>query len=160
MTHAVERSFQDGDSRAGFRLRLVPASCSCEGRDVQTVDETRLEPPSTTVLVVEDDDEIRELVCDLLVGEGYLALPASNGRVALEAMERAVPDLVLLDLMMPVMNGWQLLDEMKRRPQLEPVPVVVVSALDQQPNGVVGQIRKPFDLDALLAMVERSHRRA
>ena len=81
------------------------------------------------VLIVEDDDEIREILAEMLADEGFAVTTASNGRDALDLMRSAAPrpSLVVLDLMMPVMDGWQLRREMLADPDLSSIPVVVVS---------------------------------
>src|SRR5947208_6432557 len=83
------------------------------------------------VLIVEDDEDLREMMAQLLTLEGFQAATVANGREALEYLNSgARPDVILLDLMMPVMDGW----EFRRRQQADPavsgVPVIVLSALD------------------------------
>lgn len=103
------------------------------------------------VLIVEDDKSIRESLVDLLQDEGYKTLEAANGQEALDTLRVVRPSLMLLDLMMPVMNGWQLLDAMKKDPALSDLPVVILSASASQetPKGVLRLI-KPIPLDVLL----------
>ena len=83
-----------------------------------------------TILVVEDDDDIREGVCDILRHEGYEVREAEHGKRALELLETMAgkPCLVLLDLMMPIMNGPELLQVLEETHRLASLPVVVVSA--------------------------------
>lgn len=97
----------------------------------------------------------------VLEGEGYGVLTARNGEEALEVLLRADPRpvLVLLDLMMPVMNGWAFLEERARQPALQAIPVLVLTASEpEEIPGAVGILRKPFDLDALINGVERHAR--
>ena len=115
----------------------------------------------TTVLVVEDDHEIREALEALLSEVGYHVLTASDGRQAMEQLRRTAgspdfPRVLLLDLMMPVMNGWEVLTELSKDPALASLPVVVVSALaDQAPKvGVRSVLRKPVQVDQLLGALE------
>lgn len=113
------------------------------------------------VMVVEDDLAVRETVQELLEEEGYRVIPASNGREALEHLRRAAaPSVILLDLMMPVMDGWQLRAELARDPRLSGIPVVVMSAderVQQKVQGlsVAAVLQKPVTLDDLLATVSR-----
>jgi CheY-like chemotaxis protein len=78
--------------------------------------------------------------------EGWQAQAAQNGRFALEELERSAPDLILLDLMMPEMDGFQLITQLRRHPQWRSIPVIVITAMDLTPgdrldlNGYVDQI--------------------
>jgi CheY-like chemotaxis protein len=113
------------------------------------------------VLVVEDDAETRESLRDLLELEGYTVQTAAHGGEALAQLSRLEPPcLILLDLMMPVMNGWELLAELHRRQRRsdeEPPPIVIVSAArdalgDPEAEGYP-ILPKPVDVEALLEMV-------
>ena len=109
------------------------------------------------VLVVDDDPDILDAVCDILEGEGYRVARARHGLEALERLEAERPSLVLLDLMMPVMDGPSFATALRQRRMERPVPVVVISA-DGNPQkaqavGAQGYLAKPFDIDALLAQV-------
>jgi len=104
-----------------------------------------------TVLVVDDDASIRETVSDVLQEEGYLVLCAENGKTALELLASAQPSLVLLDLMMPVMSGWEVLEELGARDELAHIPIVVVSAMHAP--GARMCLSKPVDLGHLLQVV-------
>ncbi len=112
------------------------------------------------VVVVEDDPDIREVLQEMLDAGGHQVLTASNGREALEVLDRvASPCLVLLDLMMPVMSGFAFLEELRRRPDQARVSVLLISAnaqVEQTARGsrVVGFVKKPFDLDDVLALVD------
>jgi CheY-like chemotaxis protein len=117
-----------------------------------------MKPAARTILVVDDDPEIRESIADLLRDEGYHVAVASHGGEALEHVRNgARPDLIVLDLMMPVMDGWQFLDERTRDAALKTIPVVVVSATPEtlQPPDTCAFIRKPMRLDDLLNVVAR-----
>jgi CheY-like chemotaxis protein len=111
-----------------------------------------------TVLVVDDDEAIREVIAEVLRDEGYGVVTASNGLEALEALGRiAHPGLVLLDLMMPVMSGWEFLEHVRESDELRSVPIVVISAMSAP--GVSAHLRKPVDLERLLGTVEHFVRR-
>jgi CheY-like chemotaxis protein len=115
------------------------------------------------ILVVEDDDAIRGLVSELLRDDGYQVFEASNGVEGLEQVSQRTPDLIVLDLMMPIMDGWTFVEECRRKPGCEQVPIVVTSASHDLPRtaerlrsfGVRTCLAKPFDVDGLLALVER-----
>lgn len=113
------------------------------------------------VMLVEDDPDIRAMVTQLLELEGYRVVCTANGEDALEALRRgARPFLILLDLMMPVMNGWQFRAEQARDQSLARFPVVVISGdgrgVDRtSPVRPTAFLKKPIDLEVLLATVER-----
>jgi two-component system response regulator CpxR len=106
-----------------------------------------------TVLVVDDDAEIREVLIHLLEQEGYTVLGAENGLQALVQLRESQPNLMLLDLMMPVMSGWEVLEALAETGELARIPVIVVSAMCAP--GAQACLRKPVDLDELLALVGR-----
>jgi CheY-like chemotaxis protein len=81
-----------------------------------------------TLLIVEDDHAVRTALADLLICSGYRVLTAEDGRMALELLGSAIPGLIVTDLAMPVLSGWDLLRELRRRPDLASVPVLVYSA--------------------------------
>lgn len=111
-----------------------------------------------TVLVVEDDRDIREALCLLLEEEGYTVYSAENGEVAAGLLsERPPPSLVLTDLMMPVMSGWELLERLKSSDELARIPVVVISAAlpAEAPSGVREMLRKPVSARAVLQAVDQ-----
>jgi CheY-like chemotaxis protein len=110
-----------------------------------------------TVLLVEDDFEIRDILQDLLEAEGYDVVPAGNGRQALQflAENRANgPKLVILDLMMPFIDGRQVLDVMQRDHALADIPVIVISAIGREtPAGASAFLKKPLSLEKLFETV-------
>ena len=112
-----------------------------------------------TILGVDDEDEIRETIRELLEEEGFQVLPASNGRDALEVLAGGPsPCVVLLDLMMPVMNGWEFAREFRARYGRHAARIVVVTAAENaqlraREIEADGWLEKPFDLDAVLDAV-------
>ena len=120
--------------------------------------------PERPILVVDDDPALRELLRRTLEPEGYAVLEADDGRSALARIEERVPGLILLDLMMPHMNGFELLAELRARPEWRGIPVVVVTAKDFTPyerqrlNGQVERVLTKGALgpQALLAEVRGS----
>jgi CheY-like chemotaxis protein len=117
---------------------------------------------SRHILLVEDDFAIRETVADVLEGEGFLVTCASNGQEALHRLGEAVsnPGVILLDLMMPVMDGWEFRTAQRSDPRYASIPVVVLSA-GAGSEGSLGRLApdaylpKPFELERLLAVVDR-----
>jgi CheY-like chemotaxis protein len=115
------------------------------------------------ILVVEDDEAIRGLVTEVLRDDGYDVSEAANGAEALTYMGGHRPDLIVLDLMMPVMDGWAFVEECRRHGCCDEVPIVVTSASHDlaktaerlRAYGVRTCLAKPFDVDGLLALVER-----
>lgn len=113
-----------------------------------------------SVLVVDDESDIRDAVTELLAEEGYEVHKAGDGAEALKKARAFHPDVVLLDLMMPGMNGWEFCAERKGDPELSRIPVIVVSALGRvQGIDASCYLEKPFELDDLLTAV-REHARA
>lgn len=114
-----------------------------------------------TILVVEDDADLREALCRVLEEEGYRAVGRANGREALDYLRgEPAPCLVLLDLLMPVMSGWEFREEQMKDPRLSAIPVIVLSAhvkadLFGKSLGVDNYLKKPLALDELLALVAR-----
>ena len=126
-----------------------------------TVVETQgVEGAKFSVLVVDDDASIRKMIVAALRREGYEFFEAANGREAVDLMREQNPDVVVLDLMMPVLSGWDVLQERQRDAQLSRIPVIVVSA-NRDPElakavdkGICAFLPKPFDIGALSAIVK------
>ncbi|TMC75248.1 MAG: response regulator [Chloroflexi bacterium] len=110
------------------------------------------------VLVVDDDPDIRELLFTALEDEGFEVVPAENGREALAIIKTFRPDVIVLDLMMPVMDGWQFANELRARD--EDIPIVLLSAArdlrTHAKNLAAAEIiEKPFDLSELLPKIAK-----
>lgn len=109
------------------------------------------------VLIVEDDADLREMMAQLLSLEGYRTAAVANGREALDYLQQEIaPNLILLDLMMPVMDGWEFRRRQQADPSLADVPVIVLSALDQGRTTAVSAhaiLKKPLDFDRLIELV-------
>lgn len=113
-----------------------------------------------TVLVVDDEYGIAELLEAVLVDEGHRVLTASNGKHALQVMEAGRPDIVFLDYMMPVMDGAALLTRMRANADLRETPVVLMSsipeaAVAERCDGYVLFLRKPFNVFQVIELVDR-----
>jgi CheY-like chemotaxis protein len=113
------------------------------------------------VLVVDDDPDILEALSEILEGEGFRIGRARNGQEALEKLDAESPQLILLDLMMPVMDGWEFARRMRQRPAQSQVPIIVLSAdrnvgTKAKELGAIGHLSKPFELNDLLDIVRSS----
>jgi two-component system response regulator CpxR len=109
--------------------------------------------PDASVLVVDDDQDIRDTVAAALETEGYRVRCAANGAQALALMHGYKPEAIVLDLSMPIMSGWELLDAVHELRELREIPVVVLSAM-RAPAGVE-HLDKPVSLEELLETLER-----
>ena len=112
-----------------------------------------------SVLVVDDDPNIRKMIIAPLRREGYEFAEAPNGKEALEIMRAQRPDVVVLDLMMPIVSGWEVLQERENDPEPRQIPVIIVSATRAPEiatavdKGICAFLPKPFDIAALSALV-------
>jgi len=116
-----------------------------------------------TILVVDDEPESLALLTDILLGAGYQIRPADDGQLALESVLTKVPDLILLDIRMPGMDGFQVCRQLKARQESRGIPLIFISAADELEErveglrlGAVDFISKPFRSEELLARV-RTH---
>lgn len=113
------------------------------------------------VLVVEDDESIRTVIADVLEERGFRVQGAANGAEALVCLDDTLPDVMVLDLLMPVMHGWDFMEAYAQKTGGNQVPIVVVSVNPALPRsfnhfGVHSVIGKPFDIDDLLDAVDRA----
>lgn len=117
-----------------------------------------------TVLVVDDEEDIRKLLRLILEKDGFVVETAEDGQQARDQIDRRCPDLILLDLKMPRISGYQLFAELKSDEKAKNVPIIVITALTQGSDqgdeewarrmGADGFLTKPFDLDELSRHVE------
>ena len=111
------------------------------------------------ILVVDDDASHRALICDFLQELGYHTREAQNGREALDLLEGDLPGAVLLDLRMPVMSGWGLLEALKKMPRAQRVPIIIISAYgyewEAELVGASGYVSKPVDLEKVRSTIEQ-----
>jgi len=118
--------------------------------------ETLGQETTQDILIVEDEPALRGMLAELLSSRGYSVATCGNGEEAISFLSENVPPrLILLDLMMPVMSGWELRDNMLSNPKWRDIPVAVVSALDDVPRTLkfVAYIGKPIDVGRLFAVV-------
>jgi two-component system response regulator MprA len=111
----------------------------------------------TRILVVDDDPTIRQVIVFALSDEGFDVDEAKNGWAALEAVDRQHPDIILLDMRMPGMDGWEFVRRYRERPHPQAPIIVLSAAQDTARRGAdvnaAGYLSKPFDLDTLLEKV-------
>jgi CheY-like chemotaxis protein len=139
-------------------VRFVVAPNHPRTKNLCGVCEERAVEPSAPILIVDDDEDIREALHSLLELEGYTVLSAANGREALELLSRSPrPGLILLDLMMPLMNGWEFKQAAAKNPALASIPVVIVTAFPGRLESLnaAGALIKPIEMDALIAVARR-----
>jgi DNA-binding response OmpR family regulator len=114
--------------------------------------------PGTRILLVDDDPTVRDSLNDVLVAEGYFVVPAENGQQALDLANQSPLDLVLLDLNMPVKNGWDTFEQLTREHPL--IPIIIATARPNQLFTALGAgagalLEKPMDIPTLLLTMER-----
>jgi CheY-like chemotaxis protein len=136
-THPAPR-----DGRVPETMAVRPASCQ----------------RSRSVLIVEDDTDLLEMMAIVLADAGFRVRKAANGLEALEAVRRDLPCVILLDMKMPVMDGWEFARRFRAEfDRLAPI-IVVTAAADAQARAqeieAEGYLAKPFDIDDLLQIVE------
>jgi two-component system phosphate regulon response regulator PhoB len=120
-----------------------------------------------SILVVEDEEDIRELVSYNLLKEGYQVAGVASGEDALAAVETKTPDLVLLDIMLPGLDGLRVCRKLKEDPRFSSIPIIMLTAKGEEPDIVAGlnmgaddYVTKPFSPKVLLARVKAVLRRA
>lgn len=112
----------------------------------------------TSILVVEDEFDVQQVVADVLRDEGYEVSVCGNGRDALERLREHRPDVVVMDVMMPILSGVQALELMRKMPGLDGVPVILMSEMPPrsgEPRHWHAFLKKPFRLEQLLNAVAR-----
>lgn len=112
-----------------------------------------------SVLIVEDEPAIRALVCMVLEGENYDVAIAEDGQAALAHLEHQKPDAMLLDLMLPKVDGWAVIDSLDRDTEAQDIPIIAVTAGARKvavgEQGVRAFLSKPYDLDTLLVTLDQ-----
>jgi two-component system, OmpR family, alkaline phosphatase synthesis response regulator PhoP len=116
-----------------------------------------------TLFVVEDEEKISQLLCMKLAGRGYCAVPFFNGADAWDALHKvAPPDLVLSDVLMPRMTGFELLEKIRNSPELKGIPVILLTSVSMEEDVVKGlemgandYVVKPFSVAELVARIKK-----
>jgi CheY-like chemotaxis protein len=110
-----------------------------------------------TILIVDDDQAVVNILDELLSDAGYHTLRAAHGNEALAILSTTLPDLIVTDLQMPVLDGFELCRAVLANPTTQAIPLVLISAFDSAIQSVdfphASVVRKPFDLDELLNLV-------
>jgi two-component system cell cycle response regulator DivK len=116
--------------------------------------------PLTRIMIVEDSEDIRTLLAELLEGEGYDLVFATNGEEGLETAKAIQPDIILMDLSLPGMDGWEAVYRLRQLPAFKKTPIVALTAHATRKDeeralavGCTGYISKPFDMDKLLQYI-------
>ncbi len=115
------------------------------------------------IMVVDDEPDVVDLVRLVLESDGFQVVPAYSGKEALEKIGKEMPDLVLLDIMMPQMDGWEVYSRIRANPKTKDVPVAMLTAKSQSIDKMIGlhvvkvddYITKPFGRSELLERVKR-----
>jgi len=106
-------------------------------------------------LIVDDDTDFRTVLGEVLADEGYRIVEAANGDEAMTVLGSLTPDVILIDLLMPVINGWSLFALIEERPELRSTPVVFLSAVAHMaPGGGSLVLKKPLDLPELMKLLD------
>ena len=118
------------------------------------------QPSQKSILIVDDDSDIRDILAEVLQHEGYNVLKARNGEEGLKFLESNAPSLILLDLMMPVMDGWTFKEIIDSQAATSKIPVVVLSASGKsdpaQRLGSHQRLSKPINIDTLIDVVKKT----
>ncbi len=116
--------------------------------------------PGQYILVVDDDDDFRETVAEVLKAAGYPVQEAENGERALEAIRDEQPGIVLLDLKMPVLDGWGVMERMRQDPRSAAVPILILSAYgfewESELTGAQGYIPKSVGMEEIVERVRKA----
>ena len=125
-----------------------PVACSSPGSS----------RPGKSILLVDDEPTVRDSLYDVLVAEGYVVLPAENGQQALDMANQLAVDLVLLDLNMPIKNGWDTFEQLTREHPI--LPVIIITARPNQvftavSAGAGALLEKPMDIPTLLQAMKQ-----
>ena len=111
------------------------------------------------ILIVEDDIDFQDIYALYLQGESFQVLKAYNGKEGFEVLEKETPDLIILDLIMPEMDGEEFYVRLRTSDKWRTIPVIIASVNEKIPEGIAqlgglaGVLKKPFDIDSLLGKV-------
>jgi PAS domain S-box-containing protein len=144
-----------------FTVRL-PAEVAAQGEAADAPVRVEGGPPSgRTVLVIDDDPAVRDLMQRFLVREGFRVVVAAGGEEGLRLAREVRPDAITLDVMMPSVDGWAVLAELKADPALAKVPVIMLTMVDDKSLGyalgAADYLTKPIDREQLVAVLRKYH---
>ncbi len=111
------------------------------------------------ILIVDDENCIKDCIIRLLQRRGFIAEGASNGKEALEKVRRDKPDIIILDIVMPVLDGLQVCKQLKENPDTQDIPIILLSSYEPgqiiqgMPGAAIKYIEKPCDLEYLLTQI-------
>jgi DNA-binding response OmpR family regulator len=114
---------------------------------------------SKKILIVEDDSDFQDIYQLYLKGESFQVLTSMNGKEAMAVLEKETPDLIILDLIMPVMDGEEFYLWLRSQEKWRHIPVIVASVNEKTPprmadlGGIAGSLKKPFEIDVLIGMI-------
>lgn len=114
------------------------------------------------IIVADDEKDVVELLSFLLKKDGHTVIPAENGKVALDLVEKDPPDLILLDVMMPEMDGYTVQTRLMENPKTKSIPIIILTAKGQlkdvfaMAGNVAAYMEKPFDPKTLRAKIQES----
>jgi CheY-like chemotaxis protein len=141
-----------------FMIRL-PAEVAEPKREVPLMPREAALASASTVLVIDDDGAVRELMARFLGKEGFRVVAASGGEDGLRLARELAPDVITLDVLMPGMDGWSVLAALKADPALADIPVVMLTMLDDRnlgyALGAADYLTKPIDRERLVAVLGR-----
>ena len=117
----------------------------------------------STIFIIDDDQNIRELLAVNLIAANFRVIEASNGKEAIEKIKQTVPDLIILDIMMPEMDGWEFCKFIRDDSVLENIKIIMLTARGTEKDKLIGReifradayMTKPFDIDAVLTSIEK-----
>ncbi|MBQ2872263.1 response regulator [bacterium] len=119
-------------------------------------------PESKKILIVDDEQDIVETLKFILEAQGYTCFCAYNGEDGLNQAKEIMPDLIILDVMMPKINGYKISRLLKYDNKYKNIPIIMVTARSQEQDKLIGEetgvneyISKPFELDEILAVVKK-----
>ncbi len=114
------------------------------------------------ILIVDDEAPTRQLLRDVLENEGFKAAEAGNGQEALDVLKKIKADLIILDIMMPQMNGWDTAAQISTDPKLKNIPFIFLTAKSDKTSKQLGKIstefyiEKPFEIQAILEIIKKA----
>lgn len=157
--YSEQESYAPPLTAAFNAAELTAETCSLNGQNENSVDEDL--PALKRVMVIDDSATVRKLIAQKLETSGYEVICAADGIEALETMKEVVPDLILLDTVMPQMDGYQVCQSIRSNEATKEIPVVMISGKDGffdkvrgQMSGSTGYIAKPFGPETLMKTVE------